>query len=47
MSISKWSEGVKTIGVTWGFQDKADVAASKPDYVVDTPEDLLTIIEKL
>jgi len=35
--------GVKTVGVTWGWHSKALLAASRPDYLFDTPEDLLQL----
>ena len=36
--------GVKTIGITWGFQDKSVLAKSKPDYLVDNIKDLNVIL---
>lgn len=33
--------GVKTVGVSWGWHDKARMAAAKPDYLFDKPEELL------
>lgn len=35
--------GVKTIAVTWGWHTKEQLAAMKPDYLFDKPEDLLKI----
>jgi phosphoglycolate phosphatase len=35
--------GVKTIGVTWGWHDKEKIQEADPDYIVDTPEELLSI----
>jgi phosphoglycolate phosphatase len=35
--------GVKTVGVTWGWHSKALLAASRPDYLFDTPEELLQL----
>jgi phosphoglycolate phosphatase len=35
--------GVKTVGVTWGWHDKKRMAAAKPDYLMETPEDLLKL----
>lgn len=35
--------GVKTVGVTWGWHSKAQMAAAKPDYLFDHPEDLLQL----
>jgi phosphoglycolate phosphatase len=33
--------GVRTVAVTWGWHDRERLAASHPDFLVDTPEDLL------
>src|SRR5574340_1268665 len=33
--------GVKTIAVTWGWHTREQLAARKPDYLIDKPEDLL------
>ena len=35
--------GVKTVGVTWGWHSKEKMAASKPDYLFDNPQLLLTL----
>jgi phosphoglycolate phosphatase len=35
--------GVKTVGVTWGWHDKERMAAVKPDYLLQKPEDLLKL----
>jgi phosphoglycolate phosphatase len=35
--------GVKTVGVTWGWHSKEKMAAAKPDYLVNKPEDLLQL----
>jgi phosphoglycolate phosphatase len=35
--------GVKTVGVTWGWHDKERMAAVKPDYLLEKPEDLLKL----
>lgn len=35
--------GVKTVGVTWGWHSKEKMAASRPDYLFDQPEDLLKL----
>ncbi|MHC4887221.1 MAG: HAD family hydrolase [Planctomycetota bacterium] len=37
--------GVGTAGVTWGFQDKALLAREAPDYLLDSPEELIEIAE--
>ncbi len=35
--------GVKTVGVTWGWHNKEKMAAAKPDYLFDTPQELLRL----
>ena len=35
--------GVKTIGVTWGWHDKAKMATSAPDHLFDDPQELLQL----
>jgi phosphoglycolate phosphatase len=35
--------GVKTVAVTWGYQSRERLLAELPDYVADSPDDLLTI----
>lgn len=37
---------VKVIAVTWGFQSKKILAEYEPDYIVDTPEKLYTVLQK-
>ena len=34
---------VKTIAVAWGYHPRKKLMESKPDFIVDTPEDLLKI----
>jgi phosphoglycolate phosphatase len=36
--------GVKTVGVTWGWHTKEQMAATRPDYLFDQPEDLLQLM---
>lgn len=38
------SAGLKTVGVTWGFQDKKKLQASQPDYLLDSIEELQNIL---
>lgn len=33
--------GVKTVGVTWGWHSKEKMAAARPDYLFDDPQELL------
>jgi phosphoglycolate phosphatase len=35
--------GVRSVAVTWGWHDRERLLAVGPDYVIDTPEGLLTI----
>lgn len=37
--------GVKTVGITWGWHSKEKMAAAKPDYLFDTPSELLQLNE--
>jgi phosphoglycolate phosphatase len=37
--------GIKTVGVTWGWHSKEKMAAAKPDYLFDTPQELLQLNE--
>ena len=36
--------GIKTVGVTWGWHSKEKMAAAKPDYLFDTPQELLQLV---
>lgn len=35
------SAGVITVGVTWGFRERAELEAFHPQYVIDHPEEVL------
>ena len=37
------SAGVKTIGVTWGWHPRERLAEAGPDYLIDSPEELLKL----
>ena len=37
---------VKTIGVSWGWHGRQKLLQANPDYLVDTPAELLAIFEK-
>lgn len=39
--------GVKTIGVTWGVESKDQIMKAKPDFIADSPAELLAICLKL
>jgi phosphoglycolate phosphatase len=36
--------GVGAIAVTWGFRDREELAARSPDYLVDAPSELLSML---
>ena len=38
---------VKTVAVTWGWHSKNILIAQKPDYIVDSPEDLIELINSI
>jgi len=35
--------GVRSVAVTWGWHDRQRLLAARPDFVVDTPEGLLSV----
>ncbi len=37
--------GMDTVGVTWGFRDRAELEAFKPKYLVDHPSQVTGILE--
>ena len=37
--------GIKTVGVTWGWHSKEKMASAEPDYLFDTPQELLQLNE--
>jgi phosphoglycolate phosphatase len=36
--------GVTTVGVTWGYHDRARMEKVQPDHVVDSPEELMSLL---
>ncbi len=36
--------GVRTVGVTWGYQSRATLAKEAPDYIMDSPGELLRLL---
>jgi len=36
--------GVRTIAVTWGYQDKVLLEQEHPDFIIDNPADLIKIV---
>lgn len=45
ISIAK-DLGLKTIGVTWGFQSKKTLLSTKPDHISPSFENLISILKK-
>jgi len=39
--------GVRSMGVTWGYQDREMLATESPDYLVSTPDELLNCIQTM
>lgn len=37
--------GIKTVWVSWGSRSRNDIEELKPDYIIDRPEELLSIVE--
>jgi phosphoglycolate phosphatase len=35
--------GIRSVAVTWGWHDRERLLAVRPDFLIDTPEGLLTI----
>ncbi|MBN2538622.1 MAG: HAD family hydrolase [Deltaproteobacteria bacterium] len=35
--------GIRTVAATWGWHPRERLEGARPDYIVDSPEDLLTI----
>lgn len=36
--------GMVTVGVTWGFRDRSELEAAKPDHIIDKPMELLSLL---
>ena len=41
------NSNLKAISVSWGFVDKEKLESSKPDYLIDKPQELVDIIIKI
>ncbi len=39
--------GIPVIACSWGKEDREDLIAARPDFIADTPEELLSIIEEM
>ena len=44
--ITSKNAGLPCIAVTWGFRDKMVLEALQPEYIVDSSEEILNIIER-
>lgn len=44
--IGAQKQSVATIGVLWGFGGRIELAACGADHLVDTPQDLLAVVQK-
>ena len=38
--------GIAVAAVTWGFNSRESLAAEKPDYLLDRPEDFLQFLNR-
>lgn len=38
--------GITSVGVLWGFRSKAEMIANKPDFIVETPKQILPLLEE-
>ena len=41
------SAGMKTIAVTWGYQDEEDLIACGADHIVRSPEEIPELLKKI
>ena len=41
------NSSLKAVSVSWGFVDKDRLVQAKPDYIIDKPDELIDIIEKI
>lgn len=41
--IEARSAGVRSVAVTWGWHDRERLIAARPDFLIDSPEGLLTV----
>lgn len=39
--------GVDTVGVTWGFRDRAELEAFAPQYIIDRPIQIIQLIDEM
>ncbi|MDF2567857.1 MAG: hypothetical protein K0R90_1313 [Oscillospiraceae bacterium] len=43
--VTAKNAGVVSVGVSWGFRGKKELAAAKADFIIDDPERLLDVVE--
>lgn len=41
------STGIKIVSVAWGFNSREGLVLHKPDYIADTPEELIRLVKNL
>ena len=39
--------GVRSIAVLWGYQGRATLSEEAPDHFIESPKDLLTLVESM
>ena len=37
--------GIKTVGITWGFQEKKKLAQAKPDFLIDDISEIVALLD--
>lgn len=43
--LSAKAAGVKCVAVTWGFEESKDLRLLNPEHIIDTPHDLVKVLE--
>jgi phosphoglycolate phosphatase-like HAD superfamily hydrolase len=41
------SAGIVSVGVSWGYQSRSRLEEASPDFIIDAPEDVLSIVRGL
>jgi phosphoglycolate phosphatase len=44
--LTAHNAGVDAVGVSWGFRPKEELAAHSPRAIIDTPSEILKLLEK-
>lgn len=42
--LTATAAGVRSVGVTWGFRDRAELAASGARHIVDSPDEIINLL---